>query len=100
MIGEIGVFGYQSRHALIDVGALVSPEVLSVKNDDVSFVELARRLDPTHVVISDIALANNHYPSVGPVWANEADRDTFEDQWRLLATFRDKHVFALTTDAR
>lgn len=40
LIGEIGVFGYRTTRRVIDVGALVSPEVLPVKNRGVSLLSL------------------------------------------------------------
>ncbi len=74
LIGEIGVFGFETAHQVIDVGALVSPEVLPIKNAGRSLLAMARETGATWLVISDIALERNMYPSVGEVWANEEER--------------------------
>lgn len=75
LIGEIGVFGFLSDHPVIDVGALVSPEVLPLKNEGGSLLSLAKDTNARWLVISQIALDRNFYPSVGPVWADEAEKD-------------------------
>lgn len=84
LVGEIGVFGWRSDHHIIDVGALVSPEVLPLKNAGRSLVALARELGATHIVVSTRALTTNHYPTVGPVLEGEVDRAWFEQRCRLL----------------
>ncbi len=76
LIGEIGVFGFETQHQVIDVGALVSPEVLPIKNAGRSLMSMAQETGAKWLVISDIALEKNFYPSVGEVWANET-----EEQW-------------------
>ena len=84
LVGEIGVFGWRSDHHIIDVGALVSPEVLPLKNSGRSLAAMARELSATHIVISTRAMTTNHYPTVGPVLEGETDRHWFEQRCRLL----------------
>ncbi|MEM8714044.1 MAG: hypothetical protein AAGG01_24130, partial [Planctomycetota bacterium] len=94
LIGEIGVFGFRTAHAMIDVGALVSPEVLPIKNRGVSLVQMAKETGATWLVISDIALERNHYPSVGRVWAEDRERDWLRSA-KLVAHKRDKQLLLL-----
>lgn len=94
LIGEIGVFGFRTEHALIDVGALVSPEVLPIKNRGVSLVRMAQDTEATWLVVSDIALEKNAYPSVGDVWSSEAEREWLESSI-LIAHCRDKRLLRL-----
>jgi len=83
VIGEIGVFGFESLHAVTDVGALVSPEVLPWKNAGHSFVRIVRSAGASAFVISERALERNEYPTVGVVWANSEERawldEVFDD---------------------
>ena len=74
LIGEIGVFGFETHHDVIDVGALVSPEILPLKNRRLSLLEIARETRATWLVISDIAVEKNMYPSVGVVFANAKEQ--------------------------
>lgn len=93
VVGEIGVFGYRSRLPVTDVGALVSPEVLAWKNAGLSFVALVHASGAELFVISEIALQTNHYPSVGPVWADESERRWLDEACRLQCRYRDKLAF-------
>jgi hypothetical protein len=74
LIGEIGVFGFETRHRVIDVGALVSPEVLPIKNAGRSLMSMAKETGAAWLVISDIAIQKNFYPSVGKVWVTDAEK--------------------------
>ncbi len=94
LIGEIGVFGFRTSHRLIDVGALVSPEVLPLKNRGVSLVGLARATNADWLVVSDIALERNIYPSVGEVWAND-DEHGWLAEAVLVHHARDKRLLRL-----
>lgn len=98
VVGEIGVFGYRSRLPVTDVGALVSPEVLAWKNAGLSFVALVRASGAELFVVSEIALETNHYPSVGPVWADEAERRWFDEACRVQCRHRDKIAFRVLPD--
>ena len=99
LIGEIGVFGFTSDQPLIDVGALVSPEVLPLKNAGMSLVAIARETKARWLVVSDIALERNDYPSVGAVWS-----ETEERQWlagaELVAHHLDKRLYRLPRAGR
>jgi hypothetical protein len=94
LIGEIGVFGFMSDHPLIDVGALVSPQVLPLKNAGTSLLALARDTGAKWLVVSEIALERNDYPSVGPVWADENERAWLE-RCPLVWVARDKRLYQL-----
>lgn len=93
VIGEIGVFGFRTSHPVVDVGALVSPEVLPWKNAGYSFCRIVQEADADYFVISNIALENNHYPSVGAVWANDEERRWWEERCRPVHAFLDKQTF-------
>ena len=93
VIGEIGVFGFLSSHPVVDVGALVSPEVLPWKNNGLSFCSIVQESDARWFVISDIAVEKNFYPSVGDVWANETERAWFETCTQV-AQHADKRTYA------
>jgi hypothetical protein len=93
LIGEIGVFGFTSRHHVVDVGALVSPQVQPMKNAGFSLCRMIRESEADYFVVSSIALESNFYPSVGEVWADEADRHWFDERCELLAEHRDKKTF-------
>lgn len=93
LVGEIGVFGWRSQHHVIDVGALVSPEVLPLKNEGVSLTQLARDLNATHIVVSTRAMETNQYPTVGPVFDGSSDRAWFEQHCRLLGRASNLLVF-------
>lgn len=94
LVGEIGVFGFKSDQPLIDVGALVSPEVLPLKNAGMSLVAIAQATGARWLVVSDIALERNFYPSVGKVWSGAE-----EIQWlagaELVDRRRDKRLYRL-----
>ncbi|MFT5475343.1 MAG: hypothetical protein ACI8Y8_000672 [Planctomycetota bacterium] len=98
LIGEIGVFGFVSDHRVIDVGALVSPQVLPLKNDDASLLSIARATGARWLVVSEVALERNHYPSVGPVWADEEEHDWL-NRCPLIFQARDKLLFQLVDPA-
>jgi len=93
VIGEIGVFGFRSVHPVVDVGALVSPEVLPLKNAGASFVSIVRDTRASFFVISAVALERNEYPSVGEVWRDEAERAWLEQRCRPIAAHRGKLVY-------
>jgi len=93
VIGEIGVFGFHSKHAITDVAALVSPEVLDMKRRGLSFIGIVRESDADWFVISETALTKNFYPSVGVVWANVEEREWFASHCSELQTHLDKHTF-------
>lgn len=95
LIGEIGVFGFKSDHPVIDVGALVSPEVLPLKNDGRSLISLAKATGAEWLVISDTALEKNMYPSVGPVWADDEER-AWLDACPLVSSAIDKKLYRLS----
>ena len=94
LIGEIGVFGFATQHRVIDVGALVSPDVLPLKNQRLSLMSIARETNAAWLVISDIAVERNHYPSVGQVWGSEEELAWF-DASDVVAQFRDKRLIRL-----
>ena len=96
VIGEIGVFGYRSRHPIVDVGALVSPEVLPLKSADASFVSIVRDTGASFFVISEVALERNAYPSVGKVWRDDGERSWLEDRCRLAGARNRKLVYRVT----
>jgi len=93
LIGEIGVYGFMSDHDLVDVGALVSPEVLPMKNAGYSLFRMVKESEAEYFVISQRALDSNFYPSVGKVWADEAEERWFETNCTLVAEFLDKRTF-------
>lgn len=99
VIGEIGVFGFRSKHAITDVAALVSPEVLDMKRRGLSFIGIVRESQANWFVISSAALANNTYPSVGSVWANDEERAWFEANCAELHAHLDKHTFQVSNGA-
>ena len=94
LIGEIGVFGFETEHRVIDVGALVSPEILPLKNERRSLVAIARRTGADWLVVSDIALKTNRYPSVGDVWS-DAEEKAWLQSGTLVARHRDKRLIRL-----
>ncbi|MFT7487123.1 MAG: hypothetical protein ACI9F9_002982, partial [Candidatus Paceibacteria bacterium] len=96
VIGEIGVFGFQTSHPVVDVGALVSPEVLPWKNAGFSFTRIVQESEAAYFVISERALELNRYPSVGVVWASDVEREWFDERCRHIADFKDKHMYAVT----
>ncbi len=98
LIGEIGVFGFETQHQVIDVGALVSPEVLPIKNAGRSLMSMAKETGATWLVISDIAIEKNFYPSVGEVWANDAERRWLFDSAELEHA-KDKRLIRLLDPA-
>jgi len=95
-IGEIGVFGYASRHAVTDVGALVSPEVLPWKNAGHSFARIVRESGADLFVVSQVALDRNHYPSVGPVWADDEEAAWLANDCRLVCRHEDKLAYQVS----
>lgn len=98
LIGEIGVFGFETSHRVIDVGALVSPEILPLKNERLSLVAIAQRTGAAWLVISEIALETNVYPSVGQVWAGDTERAWLEGG-TLTARHLDKQLIRLQKGA-
>lgn len=94
LIGEIGVFGFETEHQVIDVGALVSPEVLPIKNAGRSLLSMAKETEATWLVISDIAIEKNFYPSVGQVWANESEARWLAES-PVLEHAKDKRLIRL-----
>ena len=100
LIGEIGVFGFESRHRVIDVGALVSPEVLPLKNAGSSLCGIVRATGADFAVISEVALETNAYPSVGLVWRDDEDRAWFDAHCRELARHAGKVTFAVERGVR
>ena len=94
VIGEIGVYGFHSNHDILDVAALVSPEVLDMKRRGLSFVGMVRESQADWFVISDQALETNRFPSVGAVWADEEERAWLEKRCDLLFEVLDKNTFA------
>jgi hypothetical protein len=90
------VFGFASSHPVVDVGALVSPEVLPWKNDGLSFVGIVQRSGARWFVISDVAVETNAYPSVGDVWADPTERAWFE-ACEQVAQHADKRTYAVPT---
>lgn len=94
LIGEIGVFGFESDQPIIDVGALVSPEVLALKNAGMSLVAMAQFTDARWLVVSDIALETNFYPSVGKVWSGTQEMLWLADA-ELVDRRRDKRLYRL-----
>lgn len=95
VIGEIGVYGFHSQHAILDVAALVSPEVLPMKRRGLSFVGMVRESNADWFVISDKALETNEFPSVGAVWANDAEKAWLDDQCQFLFKELDKNTYAV-----
>ena len=55
---------------------------------------MARETDASWLVISDIALERNVYPSVGVVWENAEEREWLES-CGVLAHERDKRLIRL-----
>lgn len=96
VIGEIGVFGFRSKHAITDVAALVSPEVLDMKRRGLSFVGIVRESQADWFVISAAALTKNTYPSVGAVWANDEERGWFDAHCTEQHVHLDKHTFRVS----
>lgn len=94
LIGEIGVFGFQSDQPVIDVGALVSPEILPLKNTGMSLIAMAQETGAHWLVISDIALERNSYPSVGVVWSG-LDEMRWLARAQLVARHKDKRLYRL-----
>jgi hypothetical protein len=99
VIGEIGVFGFNSSLSVVDVAALVSPEVLPWKNAGYSFVRIVQESEAGYFVISDRALELNRYPQVGLVWANEVEREWLESHCRQIAEHLDKNTFEVLEEA-
>ena len=93
VIGEIGVYGFHSGHSIVDVAALVSPEVLEMKERRLSFVGIVRESGAGWFVISDRALEKNEYPSVGPVWSNESERLWLEEHCLKVGEALDKNTY-------
>lgn len=93
VIGEIGVYGFHSVHSIVDVAALVSPEVLDMKERSASFVGIVRESNARWFVISDRALEENRYPSVGPVWRDETERRWLEQHCRKVGEVLDKNTY-------
>ncbi len=98
VIGEIGVFGFKSQHPVVDVGALVSPEVLPWKNAGHSFTRIVQEANAGFFVISNRALELNMYPSVGTVWADDTERAWFDAHCRPIAKHLDKHTYEVLID--
>ncbi|MEZ6016184.1 MAG: hypothetical protein R3F49_13780 [Planctomycetota bacterium] len=99
VIGEIGVFGFASPHAVTDIGALVSPEVLPWKNAGASFVEVVQRSGASAFVISQRALDTNDYPSLACTAADEPERRWLE-RCELVASFLDKRAYFVPASLR
>lgn len=91
-VGEIGVFGFCTRASIVDLGALVSPEVLPLKNRGHSFLGIVRETGCDAFVIRQDALDRNAYPTVGPVWAGERERD-FLNRCERLASAGGAHLY-------
>lgn len=99
VIGEIGIFGFHSSHPVVDVGALVSPEVLPWKNDGFSFCRIVQESGARWFVISDVAVESNAYPSVGQVWSDDTERAWFE-ACTHVAQHADKRTYAIPAEHR
>ncbi|MCP3920738.1 MAG: hypothetical protein GY711_34865 [bacterium] len=93
VVGEIGVYGYRSDHTIIDVGALVSPEVLPWKNAGLSFTGIVQAARADAFVISQRALDYDDYPSVGRVWINDHERAWFDAHCTRVFRHEDKLTF-------
>ena len=93
LIGEIGVYGFKSEHDIVDVAALVSPEVLPMKNAGYSLLQMVQESQAKYFVVSQGSLDENSYPSVGPIWADAEERAWFEGHCSLVAEYLDKRTF-------
>ncbi len=92
-IGEIGVFGWMTSSSILDLGALVSPEVLAMKEEGWSFIKIMQDSDVDYFVISQRALEHNDYPTIGPVWASDEEHKWLKAECRLIGNRLDKRIF-------
>ena len=97
LIGEIGVYGFRSQHDVIDVGALVSPEILPMKNAGFSLCRMIQESGADYFVVSDRALEYNVYPSVGVVWENETEL-AWLNSCAEIGELGGKHTFRVPPD--
>jgi len=86
LIGEIGVYGFLSDHYIIDVGALVSPYMLELKNQKGSLIGLIRDSEAGYFVIDSSVLEDNYYPSVGKFYSSPNEWKWFLDNCELIIT--------------
>lgn len=93
LLGEIGAFGFASNHRIVDVRALVSPEVLAWREDGETFLGVARRSGVSFFVIGDAALESNCYPTVGRVWDDEAELEWLYHRCRLVSDHGDRRLY-------
>lgn len=62
-------------------------------------MDMAEETGATWLVISDIALERNVYPSVGDVWSDEAEREWLERS-PVVAHEKDKRLIRLRSAER
>ena len=96
-IGEIGVFGYRSSLRVTDMAALVSPEILPLRNRGDSFVRIVQLTGVRFFVVSEKALQENTYPALSALWSDAAERSWLESNCEPIAQFKDKHVYEVLT---
>lgn len=96
VIGEIGVYGYHSRHRIIDAAALVSPEVLMYRNNGISFVSMLKAVNADYVVFGEGSLADNHYDGFSSFFNSNEEREWFLSNFSLVFSVGEKLTFEST----
>jgi hypothetical protein len=87
----IGYQGYYSKRRIIDLGGLVSPEVVSIARQSsgsaATFHAVLRRMHPDFVVLRSIEVDRNLAFHGGPLFETLAQRDFFMSHYREVARF-------------
>ncbi|MEM7515397.1 MAG: hypothetical protein AAF368_00545, partial [Planctomycetota bacterium] len=99
LIGEIGVYGWRCDYPIVDAAALVSPEVLRLREHNPSFLGLVQATGVTHFVISESSAAENRYPNLDGLWKTESEREFFETGCRPIFTHAGKVTYAVSETA-
>ena len=93
VIGEIGVYGYNSDHRIIDAAALVSPTVLAHRNGGGSFVSLVKDLEADYIIVENSSVVNNHYPGYSSFFSSHEEREWFLSNYSLIFQVNGKLTF-------
>jgi hypothetical protein len=87
----IGYQGYHSKRRIVDLGGLVSPEVVSIarkgKGSAATFHAVLRQMRPDFLVLRSIEVDRNQSFHGGPLFATPAQRDYFTSRYREVARF-------------
>lgn len=93
VIGEIGVFGYFSEQYIIDAAALISPQVLELRNSKTSFVKMLQTVDADFFVIGSGEASKNSLPGYTGFARDEKEQIWFEQNCKLLFSSQTKSIY-------